>query len=138
MEDNYLKLKFRLSLFLLFLISNLNAIEVIVAKTNIKLNEKISLNKLMVKNVKSIRKKCEVVTLKDFENRVLAASHFINKNSIVCKKDLKDYAKDSVVFDFGNIQIEKNAKIVNENSEFIMIKNANGKKEKIYKDGTVK
>lgn len=138
MGEVFLKLKLSFLIITVLLISNVQAMNVIVAKEHIKYKEKISVTKLVFRSVEQIRKKCDPITLKYLEGKKLIAAHHINKGTIICKDNLTTYQKKSVLFNFGAIQIEKNAKVINENDEYIMIKNENGKKDKIYKDGRIK
>lgn len=108
---------------------------VIVAKSNILYKETIDIKKLTFKKIDKLKKKCKPISLKYLENKKFIAAHYINKGSVICERSLTGYKKQSVVFDFGTIEIEKNAKVLNENEEFILIKNRNGKREKIYKNG---
>ena len=62
----------------------------------------------------------------------------INKNTIICEKDVKGLENEGIVFNFGGLKIEKKGKIIFENSEFIRIKNLDGTIEQIYKDGRLK
>ena len=62
----------------------------------------------------------------------------INKNTIICSKDVKKYENESIIFNFGGVQIEKKGKVIFENKDFIRIKNIDGTIEQIYKDGRLK
>jgi len=129
----------RLSLFICFLsVVNLQAMSVLVAKEPIMFEEKLSPSKLKLINVSSIKKACIPITLAQIQNNEYKTTHYINRNSIICQKDVEVYKDEAVVFDFGSIQIEKKGKIVFENDQFIRIKKADGTIEKIYKDGRLK
>ena len=136
MEDIFLIL--RLSLLLSLFISNNFAIDVLVAKKPIFYEQKIVLTNLRLVKVPTLKKSCIPLTLKNVENNNYVTSHYINKNSILCLKDIMKDEKKSVVFKFGALEIEKKGKIVFENEQFIRIKKSNGKIEKIYKDGRLK
>lgn len=112
----------------------LNAASLLVAKNEIGYNEKVLITDLMAKNV-SQPNHCIPLTLTDLNNDTYVTLHFILKGSILCHNDVKVYKKESVVFDFGSLQIEKNGKVIYENDEYIRIKRDDGKIEKIYKDG---
>ncbi len=128
----------RLSFFFIFLCLNANAIDVILTKEPISFEEEVKLSKLRLGKVDVLKKYCVPVTLKDLEKNKYVAKHYINKKVVLCKRDIKPYKKSAVVFDFGNIQIEQKGKIIFENKKFIRIKKADGKIEKIYKDGSKK
>ena len=40
-----------------------------------------------------------------------------------------------MIFDFGNIEIEKDGKVIKDTKQYVRIKNNDGTIEKIYKDG---
>lgn len=128
----------RLSLFILFTFTNLQAITVLIAKESIKYEEKLSTSKLRLVNVNKIKKSCIPLTLSNVQNNEYRTTHYINRNSIICQKDVKIYENNSVLFNFGALQIEKKGQIIFENDKFIRIKKDNGKIEKIYKDGRLK
>ena len=128
----------RLSLFLFLLSINSFAISVIVAKEAINYEEKITVEKIAILNVKEIKKNCEPITLSQIQNEEYLSAHYINKGTIICKRNIKKYENDAIVFNFGELQIEKKGKIIYENDEFIRFKNLDGTIEKIYKDGRLK
>ncbi len=136
MEEEYLILK--LSLLTILLNITLLATSVVVSKEAIKLDEQIVATKLRVQNVSNVNKSCEPITLKEIQTEVYVATHYINKNTIICKKDIKKFQDETIVFSFGGLEIEKKGKIIYENSEFIRFKNLDGTIEQIYKDGRLK
>lgn len=128
-----------LKLSIFFLLSlKLMAMPVLVAKESINYEEKLEMKKIRLINVSEIKKICKPLTLDEIQNNEYITTHFINKGNILCKKDVKKYEKDVVIFNFGGVQIEKKGKIIYENDEFIRIKNLDGTIEKIYKDGRLK
>ncbi len=128
----------RLSVLIALLTINSYALTVVVAKEAFQFEEKISIKKLRLVNVTRIKKACVPLTLKDIQNNEYTTTHYINRNSIICKKDVSEYKNEAVTFKFGSLEIEKKGKIVFENDQFIRIKKADGKIEKIYKDGRLK
>ena len=126
------------SLLCLLLSVNSYAISVLIAKESINFEEKIDSSKLIVQNVSDISKACIPLKLSDIQKQDYVTTHFINKNTIICQKDVKDYKDTGVVFNFGGVKIEKKGKIIYENDEFIRIKNLDGSIEQIYKDGRIK
>ena len=128
----------KLSLLCLLLSVNSYAISVLIAKESINFEEKIDSSKLIVQNVSDISKACIPLKLSDIQNQDYITTHFINKNTIICQKDVKDYKDTGVVFNFGGVKIEKKGKIIYENDEIIRIKNLDGSIEQIYKDGRIK
>lgn len=128
----------RLSLVFILFYCNLIAITVLIAKKPINFEEKIEISKLKLKNVSYIIKSCKPLKFNQVKNQEYLSTHYINKGSIICLKDVKKYLDNSVLFNFGSLQIEKKGKIIYENEEFIRIKKLDGKIEKIYKDGRLK
>lgn len=128
-----LKLK---TLFLLTLFSlNLYSIEVVVSSKKIAYKEKISAKNVTLMEVSKVKKGCIPATVKELKLSEYIAKHYINRGRIICTKDIESYNKNSVLFKFGAIEIEKHGKIIYENDSYIRIKKDNGKVEKIYKDG---
>ena len=134
MEENLLILRFNL-LFLVLLLCKLTAVDVLVAINKIDYNAPILKKNLRLLSVANIKKRCEPLTVKALNNGKYISKHFINKGSVLCKSSVKSYKKNSVIFNFGNIQIEQNGKIIFENDEYITIRKNNGKVKKIYKNG---
>ncbi len=129
-----------LKLFLIigFFFTSVSAVDVLVAKSKIKYNERIKLNNLRFKKVNSVRKSCIPVTLNGLGQDYYISTHYINPGSIICEKDVKIYVKNTVLFKFGNIEIEKEGKVIGETNQYIRIQKPNGRIEKIYKNGSIK
>lgn len=124
------------SLFVLFFLSlNLYSIEVVVTNTIINYKEKVDIKKLSSANVLSVKKFCIPITIQDLETKKFMAKRYLRKGTILCTNDIEEFSKNSVLFNFGTIQIEKEGKVIFENNEYIRIKKPDGKIEKIYKDG---
>jgi len=136
MGEVFLMLK--LSLLIFFLTTNVFGISVLVSKETIGFRQKVEVSKLKLMTVTKLKKSCIPLTLKDVQNNEYRSTHYINKKSIICQSDVKTYKEESVVFNFGGLEIEKRGKIIYENDNFIRIKKENGKIEKIYKDGRLK
>jgi len=128
----------KVMLLLIFSFGSAFGVNVLVAKEKIRLKEKIKTKNLRVKKVKKVKKSCFPVTLDTISSQQYIAKHFMNKGAIICEKDIKVYKKNTVLFNFGNIEIEKEGKVVGETKKYIRVKKPNGKIEKIYKDGRVK
>jgi len=135
-----LKLRALLSLFLIlsFFLSKALAVDVLVSKSIIKFNERVKTTNLRFKKVNSVRKSCIPVTLSGMGQDYYISTHYINPGSIICEKDIKIYEKNTVLFNFGNIEIEKEGKVIGETNQYIRIKKPNGRIEKIYKNGSNK
>jgi hypothetical protein len=127
------------SLFFLILFSlNLYSIEVIITADRINYNEVIKLKDIRKSSVTSVKKYCKPLTASNLNTTSYVAKHYMPKGYVICMDDVKEYKKNSVVFNFGSIQIEKEGKVIFENDEYIRIKNRDGKIEKFYKDGRTK
>ena len=136
MEEEYLILK--LSFLAILLNITLEATSVIVAKEAIKLDEQIVASKIRVQNSANVNKSCEPISLNDIQNEIYIAKHHINKNTIICKKSIKQFSDETIVFNLGGLEIERKGKIIYENKDFIRFKNLDGTIEQIYKDGRLK
>ncbi len=126
------------SLLLVSLFSlNLYSIEVIITTSKINFKEIISSSKLTVSNVEKVKKFCIPMKVSDFTKKKFIAKRYLKKGTVLCAKDVQDYDKnkESVVFNFGSIQIERPGKVIFENDKYIKIRKLDGKIEKIYKDG---
>ena len=128
----------KLSILIFFLTTNVFGINVLISKEAIGFRQKIEASKLRLINVPSLKKSCIPLTINQVQNNEYTSTHYINKNSIICENEVKVYKKESVIFKFGGLEIEKKGKIIYENEDFIRIKKENGKIEKIYKDGRLK
>ena len=126
------------SLFIIFLFSKLCAYDVVITNQQINYNEIISIKMVSKAKVDEIKKFCKPLSYEDFKTNKYQASHYMKKGFVVCEDDVKNYKKQSVLFDFGIIQIEKEGEIIYENDEYIRIKRRDGEIEKIYKDGRLK
>ena len=125
--------------FVVFILNiNLFAISVIVSKESINFEEKIDNTKVKIQNVDEINKTCIPLQLIQIQKEEYITTHYINKNTIICLKDVKKYEDESIVFNFGGVKIVKKGKIIYENNDFIRIKNIDGTIEQIYKDGRIK
>lgn len=128
----------KLSILVFLLNINLFAVSVLVSKVAINFEEKLDSSKVVAQNVVEINKSCTPLTLSQLQNEEYITTHYINKNTIICIKDVKKYENESVIFNFGGVKIEKKGKVIYENSDFIRIKNIDGTIEQIYKDGRIK
>lgn len=141
MEVIFLKLKLdfngKIILLLLIVCSSLFSYEVLTVRKDIRFKEKIIKENLVLKHVETLGNNCTPLSLKDLENESYTASHYLFKDSIVCMNDVIKYEKESVLFDFGILEIEQEGKVIYENDKFIRLKKQDGTVEKIYKDGKI-
>lgn len=114
------------------------AVDVLVTTKAINFNEIIDISSLKKTSVDSVKRHCTPVSLKNFKNKQIQATHYMRKGYVLCENDIKEYKKESVIFDFGAIQIEKEGEVIFENDEYLRIKRTDGKIEKIYKDGLLR
>lgn len=131
-------LKLKLSFVIFFLNINLFAASVLISKEAINYEQKLDSSKVIVQNIDEINKSCIPLKLSELQNEEYVTLHHINKNTIICQKDVKKYENESIIFNFGGLKIEKKGRIVYENKDFIRFKNSDGTIEQIYKDGRVK
>lgn len=129
--------KLKLSIVFLLLVNQFLVGDVLVpiAKKNIKYKEKIlSYDVVFVKESKqhSCKKYIDMNLLK--QNKYYAKS-FLRKGKVICKRNVTVPEGNTVRFKFGNLEIEKEGRVLNETDQYIKIKNLDGTINKIYKDG---
>lgn len=130
-------MKLRFSFFYLSIISVLKLFssEVIIAKIDIPYNIALSPSNVSILQLNDIPKDCEPITIDELKKDKYFTKKYLQKDNIICQKDLKRKSNNKVIFNFGSIEIETNGKILYENDEYIKIKRDSGTIEKIYKDG---
>lgn len=136
MGEAYLMLKLSLC-FVFFFSTSLFAVDVLVPKRTINYKAIISIKDLSYRKVDRISKVCKPLTLSHLEKNTFQAKHLLLQGRPICTKDVKIYKKESIVFNFGSLEIEKNGKVIYENNEYIKLKRNDGKIEKIYKNGRI-
>jgi len=117
----------------IFIFISMNAKLILISNKNINYNEIINKNNLQIVNDNNVR--CNTFDMNLLNNKQYQAKHFIFKGKAICNKDLKEVILNKIEYDFGNIIIQRNGKIISETNKYIKIKNANGSIEKIYKNG---
>ncbi len=130
-----MKLKFSFFYLSIFSILKLFSAEVIIAKIDIPYNNALSPSNVAILKLKDIPKDCKPITIDNLKKEKYFTKRYLQKDKIICQKDLKKESNNKVIFSFGSIEIETNGKILYENDEYIKIKRDNGKIEKIYKNG---
>jgi len=117
-----------------FIILNLNATQVLVSKHSINYKNILNSNNLYLKNIsKDIR--CTTFNKELLKAGKYQAKRYIIKDTPICYKDVQKVIVNQVKFDFGNIEIKRNGKVIGENKDYVKIKNYDGKVIKIYKNG---
>jgi hypothetical protein len=115
---------------LIIFLSNTNAS--ILAKYNIYYGDSITLSNTINHN----DNKCKDLTYDTIKNNNYVAIHYIKKNNIICKKDIKKLSTTKVIYKFGGfLEAEEYGKVITETNKYIKIKKPNGKIKKLYKDG---
>ncbi|MGB3751477.1 MAG: hypothetical protein WA945_07910 [Arcobacteraceae bacterium] len=76
----------------------------------------------------------DLITLK--KNKYYA-KHYIAKDRVICAHNVFVPELNKVKFKFGNLEIEKEAELIQETNSYIKIKNVDGTIEKIYTDGRI-
>lgn len=134
-----MSLKLKLSFCIVALLSlHAYAADLLVAKNNMEYKAKVTVQDLQVRKTATLYKRCTPLSLNDLNSNTYLTTHYIIKGSVICTKDVEVYKKESVVFDFGGLEIEQEGKVIFENDHYIRIKKNNGEIEKIYKDGRIK
>lgn len=137
MEGIFFMLRHKYLFFFLIFTVNIFARDILIANKNIAYKSLILNEDLSLVSNAYMKKYCEPISLDMIQNNKYISNRFIKKNTVVCKDDVSLYKKNSVIFNFGSIQIERNGKLIFENDEYIKIKKENGDIEKIYKDGRI-
>ena len=122
-------------IFIIFIfLINLNSTEILVSKKNINYKQLIDINNLELLNISNdIR--CTTFDKNLLKSNKYQAKRFIYKGRSICYKDVQKVVINKVKADFGNIEIQRNGKIISENNDYVKIKNYDGKIIKIYKNG---
>ena len=122
-------------IFIIFIfLINLNSTEILVSKKNINYKQLIDINNLELVNISNdIR--CTTFDKNLLKSNKYQAKRFIYKGRSICYKDVQKVVINKVKADFGNIEIQRNGKIISENNDYVKIKNYDGKIIKIYKNG---
>lgn len=109
--------------------------QVYVAKYDIKYKTIIKAKDLKLKEITKIPAYCKPIDIDELSQKKYIAKHRINKGKLVCKRNIMEVKKDSVVFKFGEyLEIERDIKVIQNTRDFIKIKTEDGRMEKIYKD----
>ena len=138
MGETFFMLRHKCLFFILFLCIESFAIQAVQTNSKINYKEMIPTSKLTRVEVDKVKKYCLPLIKNDFKNKKYVAKRYLKKGTIICSKDVEEYTKNSILFDFGPIEIEKPGKIIFESDKYIKIKKIDGKIEKIYKDGRVR
>jgi hypothetical protein len=122
-------------LFSIFIILiNLNSTEILVSKKNINYKQLLDINNLELVNISNdIR--CTTFDKDLLKSNKYQAKRFIYKGKSICYKDVQKIIINKVKADFGNIEIQRNGKVISENKDYVKIKSYDGKIIKIYKNG---
>lgn len=87
MVESSLILKLNLLVFLFSV--NLFAISVLISLKTIAFEEKIDTSKVRVEDASDVNKFCVPLKISDLEENNYITTHHINKNTIICTKDVK-------------------------------------------------
>ena len=99
MGENSLILRLSFIVFLLTTI-NLFAVNVIVSSKTIAFEEKVDSSKIRSEEVSEINKFCIPLKLSDIEENNYIATHHINRNTVICMKDVRKSDNESIIFNF--------------------------------------
>lgn len=119
---------------LITILIQINGNLILVSSKNIQYKELINIDNLQyISSDNKIR--CKLFNREFLEKDQYQAKHFIFKNKAICFKDVEKVVINKIQYDFGNILIQRDGKVVGENKDYIKIKNYDGSVEKIYKNG---
>ena len=123
------------SIFILFLVFfNLYSSEILISKRNINYKDVINSEYLELVNISNdIR--CTTFDKNLLKKHKYQAKRYIYKGKAICYKDLQKVQINKIKYDFGNIEIQRDGKVVGENKDYVKIKNYDGTVIKIYKNG---
>ncbi|MCK5295080.1 MAG: hypothetical protein KAJ49_10525 [Arcobacteraceae bacterium] len=127
----------RFIVFLFLIIFSANATEILVSDKNIRYQEILDYDNLSISTTEK-RVRCEMFDKNNLLNTTYQAKHYILKGKPICIKDVQVVKKNKIRYDFGNIVIERNGKVIGENKKYIRVKNIDGTIDKIYKNGQLK
>jgi hypothetical protein len=118
----------------ILLIVHLQADLILVSNKNINYKEIINKDNLELISSED-KSNCLMFNTEKLNKKQYQAKRFIFKNKAICEKDLEVTVINKIQYDFGNIIIQRNAKVIGENKDYIRIKNVNGKVQRINKNG---
>ena len=125
-------MKILFSIFIILI--NLNSTEILVSKNNINYKQLLDVDNLKLINIPN-EIRCTTFDKDLLKTNKYQAKRFIYKGRSICYKDVQKIVINRVKADFGNIEIQRNGKIISENNDYVKIKNYDGKIIKIYKNG---
>ena len=126
---------FGITICMMVLPLSLLAYEVFVAKEDIMFRQSIDNTKLVLTKRTKLPKFCTLILPKDIKESNYIAARFIKKGKVLCKNDIKQHQKNRILFSFGTIEIEKDARVVRDTKEIIVLQRRDGKLERIDKRG---
>ena len=121
-------------LVLFIFVLNLNSADILVSNKNINYKEIIDINNLEIVNIPN-EIRCTTFNKELLKKNKYQAKRFIYKGKSICYKDVQKVVINKIKADFGNIEIQRNGKIIGENKDYVKIKNYDGTIIKIYKNG---
>ena len=127
----------RTILFVLFNFIFLNATQIVVSNKDLKYHEILDINNMGL-SVTNKHIRCKMFNLNKLKQNNYQTKHYIIQGQPICEKDVQIAVKHMIRYDFGNIVIQRDGKIIGETKKFIKIKDSDGKIQKIYKNGQIK
>ncbi len=115
----------------------LSAQDILVSTVPIKYKQIIDYDNLVVIDSDK-RVRCTMFDKEKLLQHKYQAKRYILRGRAICNKDVQIAKEYKIRYDFGNIVIERDGKIIGENKKFIKIKTPDGSIEKIYKNGQLK
>lgn len=137
-HNKFMIIKLIVSFFMTAVLLHAQSTKVLVAKHNIQFKNILKQSDLYVAKSNKLPRFCKPLNIEMLQKNRYSVKHFIPRGAVVCTKDVEKFNKESVIFNFGPLEIEKYGKIIQENDRYIKIKKRDGKIEKIYKDGRIR
>lgn len=106
-----------------------------MAKKDIAYKSAVKIDDFMIKHVAEVSRVCIPVTKADLENNEFIARHYIRSGRVLCTRSIQEDTAQKVLFDFGTLEIERKAKVIHENDQYIKVRLPDGEIQKIFKNG---
>jgi len=104
-----------------------------IAVKNIGYKQLITVKSVKLVKVSSKYKCKNYLNLDMLKEDKYRAKHYIRKGKVICASTTFTSSAQKINFNFGSLEIERDGEVINETDKYILIKNPNGKREKIYK-----
>ncbi len=121
----------------LLLLCSVYGKEILISTKDIPYHQILDYNNLI--NIKSDKNtRCTMFDKQKLLKGTYQSKRYIIKGYPICNKDVQRTIKSKIRYDFGNIIIERDGKIIGQTKQYVKVKNSDGTVEKIYKNGRLK